>query len=395
MPTARRLTYLYRKTWVLTNQVRGYLDYFLSFIITILFFARGEFHDVARRTEIKNILVIHLGHLGEIVLTTAFLKVLRQSFPCAKVAIVGGHWALPILERSGLGDSYMTYDCTRYARQERVKFSLVQLASIFRTLRSEQFDMIVDLRSDIWISMMSVLIGARHRFDYGTTRVRKFLRHLTSGAAPWTPGHYLEQLMAVLDEMGIHRSVEFPEIFSANVNSLYGQRGRAQQSFVVLIHPFAEWPGREWPIANYIRLCQSLCDKRGVTAFVSGKQSERARVERIVSFVNGDIYNKAGAVSLRELPSFISKTSLFISSDGGAMHLAAALGVPVIAFFGPMSPEIFGPVCQSPAKVFYNRMPCSPCSQTTCSHDFKCMTSIIVEDVLESVETLIQLCKTN
>ena len=382
---------LWSRVCTVSNTFSGYCEHGISYLLTKLFFVKGDLRDAIQRKKIKRILVVNLGHLGEMVVSTALLRVLRQNFPDAKIVVVGGQWALPVLENSGLGDSYITYNSKRYDRHSAVKFSLAHIVSLFRLLRAERFDLVVDLRSDYWVFFSSLLIGARYRYDYGTTRVKKLFRHLSTNSQPWESGHYLEQRMAILDEMGIPRAGVLPKLFvssPADNIALNILQIHSPADFVVIIHPFAEWVGREWPANNYVKLCQYLCDKPGVKVLVSGKANERDRAGRIVDAVRGDIHNMAGEMSLKELPAFIRNASLFISSDGGAMHLAAALGVPLIALFGPQSPVAWAPVSSAPAKVLYKKMQCSPCAQTMCSQGFECMASIAVQDVVTAVEEL-------
>ena len=97
--------------------------------------------------------------------------------------------------------------------------------------------------------------------------------------------------------------------------------------------------------------------------------------------------NLAGQTTLRELCAVLKMCRLLLTNDSGPMHVAAALGTPVVALFGSTSPELTGPAFagQSGQQALAAQVPCAPCFRRTCPIDFRCMTAISVERVVEAV----------
>jgi heptosyltransferase-2 len=104
------------------------------------------------------------------------------------------------------------------------------------------------------------------------------------------------------------------------------------------------------------------------------------------------VLNLAGKTSLRELMALIDRCSVFLTNDSGPMHIASALGVPLLALFGSTSPVKTGPY--NGGEVVNKRVMCSPCYRRTCPIDFRCMTSISAEEVYQKLGVMLDVCET-
>ncbi len=159
-------------------------------------------------------------------------------------------------------------------------------------------------------------------------------------------------------------------------------------------HPFfginagAEYgPAKRWPIQRFISAALEIRSRVACNWIIFGGPADKPIAEQLEQGIDSAVYNLAGRTSLRELMAALKLCRVFLTIDTGPMHMAAALGVPVVAIFGSTSPELTGPVSSGEARhqILTSDAPCSPCFLRTCPIDFRCMNGIGVERVVEAV----------
>jgi lipopolysaccharide heptosyltransferase II len=153
-------------------------------------------------------------------------------------------------------------------------------------------------------------------------------------------------------------------------------------------------PAKRWPIERFIAAAREVQRRTNCIWLIVGGQADTALAERITSAVGNAqsvVRNLAGQTSLRELMALLKLCRLLITNDTGPMHVAAALGTPVVVPFGSTSPELTGPGLPGDPRhrLLKSDVPCSPCFLRECPIDFRCMNGISVERVVDAVvETL-------
>jgi heptosyltransferase-2 len=155
------------------------------------------------------------------------------------------------------------------------------------------------------------------------------------------------------------------------------------------VNPGAEYgPAKRWPIENYLAAAREIHRRTGCGWLVLGGANDAraaGKLEASLSCSKAPVVNLAGRTSLRELCAVLKVCRLVLTNDTGPMHLAAALGTPVVAPFGSTSPELTGPGLPGNDlhRVITAGVPCSPCFRRTCPIDFRCMTQISPRDVVQ------------
>lgn len=139
-------------------------------------------------------------------------------------------------------------------------------------------------------------------------------------------------------------------------------RGIAAETPLVGIHPFTANPGRAWHPDNFIETANRLQERFEVRIVVFGGPRERALSGPFAERIAPRPVMAVGTGGLRETMALLTRCALLICNDSGIMHLAAAVGTPLVALFGPQSPVKFGPWGRD-CEVIYKRFPCSPCKQ--------------------------------
>ena len=161
------------------------------------------------------------------------------------------------------------------------------------------------------------------------------------------------------------------------------------------LNPGAEYgPAKRWPIEKFIATAREIQKRTNCTWLVFGGRTDVVVANRIESAIPSPpsaIWNVAGKTSLRELMALLKLCRVLLTNDSGPMHVAAALGTPVVVPFGSTSPELTGPGLPGDPRhrLLQSDAPCSPCFLRECPIDFRCMNGITVERVVEAVLQMI------
>jgi heptosyltransferase-2 len=154
-------------------------------------------------------------------------------------------------------------------------------------------------------------------------------------------------------------------------------------------------PAKCWPLERFAAVTRLVSEKVPNCVWLSfGSGRDWVLGERLASMGTGSVANLAGKTSLRQLMALLRICNVLLSNDSGPMHVAAALGVPVVVPFGSTSPELTGPGLPGDRKhhLLRGHSPCAPCFRRTCPIDFRCMNSISVEQVAAAVIESLSTC---
>jgi heptosyltransferase-2 len=157
------------------------------------------------------------------------------------------------------------------------------------------------------------------------------------------------------------------------------------------LNPGAEYgPAKRWPMEKFIAAASEIQKRTNCTWLVFGGQADveiASRIESAMASPPSAIWNLAGKTSLRELMTLLKICRVLLTNDSGPMHVAAALGTPVVVPFGSTSPELTGPALPGDPqhRLLKSDAPCSPCFLRECPIDFRCLNGISAERVVEAV----------
>lgn len=375
---------------------RGYLVKFSSgrrFVIRLaelLLFpmVRGvDFLRAAREKksgEIRKILVVELGNLGDIVGILPFLKNLRMNYPEARISLLANPSMFPLLENLTLVDELIPARfpwAVHFSQWKRYNPFSAMWAGLARTvlqLRREGFDMALSGRGDLRDNFVVWLTGIRRRVGYGflgggfllTERVMPDLTR-AHRADCWL--HLLEHLGKLILERTPHLELgrserEFAEKFLA-------ERGAGPGDVVIGIHPGARIRTRQWGAENFHAVGQALAEKFPVKILWFQDPSESKNADSNGAFI-------ATALPLRQFMAVLASCKMLVCNDSGPMHIASALGVPVVAVFGPTEPAWFGPLGEEKKIVMRESFWCRPCADRCIFDQPYCLRTISIEQVL-------------
>jgi heptosyltransferase-1 len=323
----------------------------------------------------QRILIIKPSAIGDVVHTLPILNLIRRRWPDAKVSWLVTPACAGLLEGHPQLDDLILFDRKRFGKSWRSLSAFRELSAFNRSLKTHHFDLVIDLQGLFRSGWMTWRTHAPIRV--GSTNAREFGGVFCTHLAPvhtWEQ-HAIERYLTVAEFLGLGRSpVEF--IFPTNDSD----RQRVKEllppgkPFAVLL-PATHWPTKRWPIDCFASIIQPLRERFGFESVLAGGPDAAELAPSLPGVIN-----LAGKTNLRQLVALLERADLVIANDTGPMHIAAALGRPLVTMFGPTSPVQTGPYQRMDSVVRVD-MPCSPCFSRKCSHQ-SCLRWLGIEPVL-------------
>ncbi len=327
-------------------------------------------------------LLIRLGSLGDVVLTSPAARALRTAFPSAHIAFLTSTPFAPLYASNPHVDEVITVDRARTNRD------LGSIASLVRRIRRGRYTVSIDLHRKLKTAGIARLAGVPRRIGgsvLDTTRV-------ALDPAGHAAGHASEHALAALTPLGVADNDARPEVFVSDEDARAATDLLRERSIdpgtddILGIFPGAGWKLRAWMPDRFVEIARRSVDA-GMRVVVVGAEKDREATDHIGASL-GD-----SAVVLMDLPlgvlaGVLRRCAKFVSNDTGPMHLSVAVGTPTVALFGPGNFERFAPR-EAPHVGIREPIACSPCKQFS-SHcrDNVCMQLISVDRVWREVESL-------
>ncbi len=348
---------------------------------------------ICQRKSGGRILCIRLSGLGDVVHALNALTLLRRERPDAYITWAVEERFAGLIRGHPHVDEVLTVPRLRWAAMLRSPWRWRRLArevcAVWRRLRAAQFDASLDFQSSLKSAWLVLAAGAPVRAGF-IGPVSRELNHLFQSElvrAPAEGVHRIERDLALLAPLGVrtrYAEPAFPEPGEDAHALAAALDERLGDGPTVLIHPgtsrFAAF--KRWMPARYAQVADRLVEQRGADIVVSYGPGEEDLARQVVLLMRRPGLLAPPTRTLEELMALLRRADLFIGSDTGPMHLASALGVPVVALFGPKDPVQTGPYC-SRSLVVTGAVACRPCNRRRC-HDVRCMTTISTGQVLDA-----------
>lgn len=262
-------------------------------------------------------------------------------------------------------------------------------------LKDFNFDIGLLLTNSFSSAFLFYMAKIPQRWGYARDGRRIFLTRSISIKNQESHPHQIYYYLELLSGLGIKT---LPPNLNLSVSS--HEKCQAERLFdslkidrnrpVILLNPGAFYgSAKRWPVSKYAELAILLQEKTGSEILILGSSTEAELAESIASPMKKTPVILTGKTSLPQLAAIISLGDLLITNDSGPMHIANALGIPVVALFGPTDPRITGPF-QPPSTVIQKEVPCWPCSYRDCPYDHRCMMKIEPEEVYQACQNFLQ-----
>lgn len=313
----------------------------------------------------SNILVVRFSSLGDVILTTPLIRAIAEQHPEAAVTFVTRDSYAPLLRTNPYIKEVIGWPRNRPS------------AELARELRGRKFDAAVDLQGSLRSLYLRLLVPAPWR-SYSKGRLVRWAR-IWSGWSPKRPRLVAHRYFDAAGDLGVkpdsYRPEVYPTVEDEKVAARLVPRG------CIALAPGASRASKRWPVAYWRSLADRLL-ARGEVVVALGTQEERPLL------CGGGVIEAYG-LPLLNAAAVLQRAKVAVTNDSGAMHLAAAVGVPVVALFGPTAAAEFLPP-RSRLKVLERFLPCRPCSSFGSTHcplgHQRCMVEIVPAEVEAALE---------
>jgi ADP-heptose:LPS heptosyltransferase len=307
----------------------------------------------------RNLLVIDFGQLGDVVMSLPALRAIRGKFPNARITVAAGTPSSEIVELSGYADEVIAIDRVAL-RDGFIPLSIMRIVKVVKDVRRREFDFVIDLHSFSETNLMGFLSRAPKRlFARRPGRSLDFLANFN----PKPPvdrndpdQHLVDRYLDVLKPLGIAEVPRTPAMTPrANDNRAIDaklKKAKAESGTpLVGLFPGAGHPGRAWPADKWAELADFLIRNDGVRPVVFIGPEERAGAQEMHKlFPSPTIF--LAELSIGELAAAQARLAVFVSNDTGPVHIAAAVGVPIVVLIGRLTPHAYIPVAKKKRLIF-------------------------------------------
>ena len=297
----------------------------------------------------RNILVIDFGQLGDVVLSLPALRAIRERFPKARITVAIGKPGAELINLSGYADDTLEVD--RVALRDGVKLvSIGKIIKLVSEVRKSKYDFVIDLHSLSETNLLGFLSGAPRRLY--ARRPGRSLDYL-SNFHPRPPregkhAHAVDRYLDVLKPLGVENPPRLPQLKTVpaadvSVEALLKKEKANSGSLLVGVFPGAGHPGRRWPMEHFAEVADHLIRNNRVRVIVFAGPEERPLIPQMRTiFPASTIF--FDRLTIPQLVSAQARLTLLISNDTGPMHIAAAVGTPVVVIMDRPDPHSFIPL---------------------------------------------------
>jgi lipopolysaccharide heptosyltransferase II len=345
----------------------------------------------------QRVLVLRLERIGDLLMTFEALAVLRAVLPSAKIDLCVGSWNAQLAGVMAVADRVDVLDAPWLAR-DRPGSSWTQLHSHARGWRRHRYDLAINLEPDIRSNLLLWWSGAASRVGYFTGGGGPLL----TDAAPYDPTvHTHDNAMRLV---GI--AVPGAEAAASSQPRLHlpeGARERARKALApaagamcVGIHASGGRPVKQWHARRFAEVATALGREYDAAIVLTGAPMDAAVVGEVEAGIPAGVrvLNLCGQADILELAAVLERLTVFVTGDTGPMHLAAAVGTPVVALFGPSVPSRYAPRSAA-SRIVRIDLPCSPCNRIRLppercrGHVPDCLDGISADHVIAEVRGLL------
>ncbi len=326
----------------------------------------------------KKILIIKPSSLGDVVHSLPFLNALRERFPKAEI-----HWVIakgfedlltghPMVKRIWVVNKDM------WKKLSQIRSSIYEIRILLRELRKERYDIVIDLQGLLRSGVITRATGSPLRIGFEEAREGSRFFY-TSKIEGGKDIHAVDRYLKIAAFLGCDiTEVCFPLPLYAD-SSLVTRYSLPSDDYAVMV-PGARWKTKRWPPEKFGELSSLL----PIKTLIVGGRGDKSIAKEILASPGSKSISLVGRTDLKGLIEIIRGARFIVSNDSGPMHIAAALGIPVFAIFGPTDPLRTGPYGEGHT-IIREDISCAPCFKKSCN-DMKCMKSLSVEEVYKIIK---------
>jgi len=338
----------------------------------------------------KRILIVRTDRIGDVLLSTPVIKAFRDNYPFAYIAMIVSPYGKTVVEDNPYLDEVIVYDKEGKHKSWLGSFWFVH------GLRKKKFDVAVILHPTNRVHLVSFFSRIPRRIGYDR-KCGFLLTDKIKHTKQLGEKHELEYALDLVRYLGIEPKEK--NIFlalkpesEAWAEELLKQKGIRKTDKLLAIHPAASCPSKIWPNERFAGVADRLIEKYGFKVLVISGPKDLALSANAIKHMRHPAIDLSAKTSVSQLASILKRCHLFISNDSGPVHIASAVGTPVISIFGRgqkgLSPLRWGPTGKK-GKFLHKNIGCIECLAHNCIKGFACLKAITVDDVVTAVDSLL------
>ncbi|MBK5281138.1 MAG: putative lipopolysaccharide heptosyltransferase III [Nitrospiraceae bacterium] len=337
----------------------------------------------------KNILIIKLRYIGDVLLATPTIRDIKAARPDVRVTMMVNRGTEDVLSGNPDLDEIVVLDKGSQAAQW----------SFIAGLRRQRFDTVIDLTDGDRSAFLSWISGAQVRIGFNDEHRWRGKCYTQVVQPVQVVRHRIDRDLEVLKLLRIQAGSKDPLLWLTpeeenSADQLLNQLGVQRSQSIVILQPGARYWFKAWPPERFAELADRLTSQYGCQALIGGSHQDIDLAQQIRQMAKSSPVIAAGRTTIKQFAAIAKKSALFVGSDSGAMHIASAVGTPVVALFGPSNPREWGPR-GGPVEVLYKELDCRSCFHPTCIRgEGNCMRLITVDEVLSASGRLMGRART-
>lgn len=303
---------------------------------------------------VPRILIIRLSAIGDVVRVLPALHALRDRFPHAQIDWAVEPKSLDVISGHPAIDQVLVFDRPRGNKRAAIS----AFRAFCKEIRQQHYDIAIDFHGLLKSGLIARATRAKERYGFArpraqemswlftnrkvpliSTRMNRIEENLELVKALDAKVHRLDVTLDVPDEVRNHVDAYFDEYFHSN-------------KLLVAVHPPVDRPEKQWPLANFAQLCDMLLADGRFDVILTYGPGQRDIVEEVVSLARRSPVIAPETPDLKHYAWLAARADLYFGGDTGPMHIASAMGTPVVAVFGGTDPNMHGPLRQ-PSTVLY------------------------------------------
>lgn len=340
--------------------------------------------------EFSRILIVRTDRIGDAVLSTPVIEAMRRASPSAHIAVMVRAYAKDVIENNPYLNEVIIYN------KKDVEAGPWGLFRAAGEIRRKKFDLALILHPANNVHLLAFLAGIPRRVGYDV-KMGSLLTDRIPHTKQLGEKHEVEYVLDLVRHLGITpaHSGPYAPLNPASekwADELFRNEGLLPGDKVVALHPGTSCSSKMWPQERFAKAADELSRRKGFKVIVLGGPDEKEITGKVIGAMRSPAIDLTG-ISVSQDVSILKRCHLLLTTDCGTMHIAAALGIPLVVVFGRnqagISPVRFGPV-SARSRVLHKKVGCVECLAHRCVKGFACLQAVSVEEVVAAAENLLE-----
>lgn len=334
------------------------------------------------RNRVKKILCIKLKGIGDVILSSIVLKNIKRDFPEARIDFLTERPSEPLLRN---------VDIINEVRVLK-KMSIGETVRFYWEFITNYYDLVIDLYSNPRTALITYLTGARYRagFPY---RGRAYAYNL-HGPVERDKFHAAHLHLELLKSIGLSHSdesfsISIPQESEHFADNFFKEKF-SREGFIFCLSPSGGWNSKKCTTEKWLDICNSLLDHYNCKILIVWGPDDESQADEIIKTLLDNRIIKAPFTDITRMGALMKRCNIVIANDSGPMHLAVALGLPVLSMHGPTNPHFQGPYGEKNQWVRLDELDCISCNLLECPKNKECFNDLPVQRIMDKISIIMK-----